>query len=111
MSSMKKFDPANRRSYNLNNQNRKDYKPRRFKKRDGNNTLQGTVVYLREGETADNLIKRFKKIVELAGIMRELKKREYYLSPAQKKKDKRKKAAKRARKEAKRGKGNFSDRE
>lgn len=106
---MRKFDPANRKSFNSNG--KKDFKHRRFKRQDRQGGNQGTVVYLRDGETSDNLIRRFKKIVELAGIMKELKRREYYLSPSQKKKEKRKKAAKRARKEAKRGQFNSPDRE
>lgn len=106
---MRKFDSTNKKSFN--GQQKRDYKPRRFRKHEHNNTLQGTVVFLRDGESAESLIKRFKKMVELAGVMRELKKREYYLSPSQKKKDKRKKAAKRARKEAKKVKVHSTDRE
>jgi small subunit ribosomal protein S21 len=73
---------------------------RRFNRNDTD--VVGTAVALREGESPESLIRRFKKTVEMAGIMRELKRREHHLSPSEKKKDKRKKALKRQRKEAKR---------
>lgn len=108
---MRKFDPANRKSFNSGGHGKKEFRPRRFKKPERSGGFQGTAVYLREGESPESLIRRFKKIVELAGVMKELKRREHYLSPSQKKKEKRKKAAKRARKEAKRGQFNSPDRE
>lgn len=107
---MRKFDSTNRRSFN-SNAPKKDFKSRRFRRPERNNNIQGTVVHLREGESSESLIRRFKKIVELSGVMRELKKREHYLSPSQKRKEKRKKALKRARKEAKKVAPNFQDRE
>jgi len=37
-------------------------------------------VYLRDGETADSLLRRFQRNVQVSGIMREVKARRYYLS-------------------------------
>lgn len=65
------------------------------------NTFNGCKVVRRENESNENLIRRFKKLVEQAGITRELKSREFYMSTAQKKRDKKKKALKRLRKNAK----------
>ena len=66
------------------------------------NSFTGRAVKLRNNESVDNLLRRFKKKVEQAGILKEIKKREYYLSPSQKKREKRKKALKRRRKLEKR---------
>lgn len=66
------------------------------------NSFRGRSVKLREGESVDGLMRRFKKIVEQSGVMRELKRREYYLTKTQKKKEKHKKALKRLRKLEKR---------
>ena len=49
-------------------------------------------------EDNDHLMKRFKRVVENSGVMSELKKREFYQSKGQKKRDKIVKAQKRARK-------------
>ena len=55
-------------------------------------------VVIRKNETVEDLIKRFKKKVVAEGIMTELKRREYYLSPSQKRKEKSKQAQKKLRK-------------
>lgn len=104
---MRKFDPSAKRSFNSNNK----FKHKRFRRHDRTNEVQGTAVALRDGEHPEALIRRFKKLVELSGIMKELKRREFYLSPSQKRKDKRKRALKRARKEAKRSGFSATDRE
>lgn len=57
-------------------------------------------VKARKGEPVEVLIRRFQRSVEQAGIMRELKRRAYYMSPSEKKKEKRKLAEKRRRKES-----------
>ena len=54
-------------------------------------------VIKRKDESFDSLMKRFKKKVEADGIMRELRKREFYLSPAQKRRAKSAEAQKRKR--------------
>jgi small subunit ribosomal protein S21 len=55
-------------------------------------------VKIRKDEDINRAIRRFKRKVEREGIMRELKKRRYYLKPSEKKKVKRALAAKRKRK-------------
>ena len=57
-------------------------------------------VKAKKNEKPESLIRRFQRAVEQAGIMKELKKRKYYLSPSEKRKEKRKAAEKRRRKEA-----------
>lgn len=60
-------------------------------------------VKAQEGEDFERLLKRFKKEVEKAGILSELKKREFYEKPSEKKKRRlkaaRRRAMKRVRKE------------
>jgi small subunit ribosomal protein S21 len=55
-------------------------------------------VKVKPGEDFNRAFRRFKRAVENEGIMRELKKRQYYLKPSAAKKAKRKLAAKRRRK-------------
>jgi small subunit ribosomal protein S21 len=59
-------------------------------------------VKAKKNERFESLMRRFQRAVEQAGIMRELKKRKYYMSPSEKKKEKRKQAEKRRRKESRR---------
>lgn len=61
-----------------------------------------TKVTVREGETPDRAIKRFKRKVEQAGILKEVRKREHYLKPSVKAKLKARAAEARARKREKR---------
>ncbi len=60
-------------------------------------------VKAQDGEDFERLLKRFKKEVEKAGILSELKKREFYEKPSEKRKRRlkaaRRRAMKRARKE------------
>ena len=60
-----------------------------------------TEVRVRENESIDSAIRRFKKLCEKAGILAELRKREHYEKPSVKRKKKliaaRKRALKRAR--------------
>ena len=55
-------------------------------------------VVARKNEDVESLIKRFKKKVVAEGILTELRKREYYLSPSEKRKEKSKQAQKKLRK-------------
>ena len=55
-------------------------------------------VIKKPGESAESLIKRFKKQVVKDGILMDVKKKSYYLSPAQKKREKHKLALKRMKK-------------
>lgn len=62
-----------------------------------------TKVTVYEGESFDNAIRRFRKSVERAGILRDVKKHEVYEKPSEKKKRRlimaRKKELKRQREE------------
>lgn len=58
-----------------------------------NNGKGGIVVYKRDNEDFELLLKRFKKKVNNSGILKELKNSTYYLKPSQKLKRKRKEAA------------------
>lgn len=90
----------------MNRYNKKDrnYKGKKYNKGGRRNDgprpvkLRGLVVTPYENESADHMIKRFKRLVDNSGIMRELKKREYHLSPSQKRREKKKRALKRLRK-------------
>ncbi len=53
-------------------------------------------VRVRDGESFENALKRFKKQCEKAGILSEIRKREYYEKPSVKKKKKALAAKKRA---------------
>lgn len=46
------------------------------------------VVKIKEGESFENALRRFKKICERAGILAEVRKREHYVKPSVKKKRK-----------------------
>jgi small subunit ribosomal protein S21 len=61
-----------------------------------------TKVTVREGEAVERALKRFKRKVEQAGILKEVKKRKVYLKPSVKARVKSRAAAARARKQAKR---------
>jgi small subunit ribosomal protein S21 len=93
---MKKYNATNQR------QGKTDYKRQgKNNKRRRNEVLGGTrgrFVTLRAGESTDQLIKRFKRVVESSGVLKELRQREYYLSPSQKIREKKKRALKRLRK-------------
>lgn len=52
-------------------------------------------VKIREGESFEQALRRFKKLCEKAGILSELRKREYYEKPSMKKKKKKAQAKKR----------------
>lgn len=69
---------------------------KRQTKREGD--PEGLAVRLRDGESADSLIKRFKWMVEGSGLLRDLKEKEFAQSPSEKRKAKERKAAKRRRK-------------
>lgn len=55
------------------------------------------TVIVREGEYLEKALKRFKKKVEAAGILKESRKREAYLKPSVQKKEKKRIAEKRRR--------------
>ncbi|HVP69009.1 MAG TPA: 30S ribosomal protein S21 [Anaeromyxobacteraceae bacterium] len=59
-----------------------------------------TGVRVKEGESFENALKRFKKQCEKAGILSEVRKREHYEKPSVKRKKKALAAKKRAMKKA-----------
>jgi len=59
-------------------------------------------VKVRKNEDVNRAIKRFKRKVEASGIMRDAKRKRYYMKPGEAKKVKRKMAEKRRRKTQKR---------
>lgn|GEM_PF-5109525 len=77
-----------------------DNKGRRFFRRRSRNEDDSFAVkvVLRDGETADSLVKRFKWAVEASGILKEVRDREYAMAPSEKAKFKQRRAAKRRKK-------------
>jgi small subunit ribosomal protein S21 len=61
-----------------------------------------TAVVVRDGESFESALKRFKKLCEKTGILSEIKKREYFEKPSVKRKKKMLAAKKRAMKKLKR---------
>ncbi len=59
-----------------------------------------TQVLVRDGEPVEKALRRFKKKVEAAGILKDVRRREYYLKPSIRKKEKRRAADKRRRRSA-----------
>ena len=59
-------------------------------------------VMVKEGESLERALKRFKKKVESAGILKDVRKREHYLKPSVRKKEKMRSAEKRRRRAANR---------
>jgi small subunit ribosomal protein S21 len=62
-----------------------------------------TEVRVKEGESIEAALKRFKKATEKAGILSEIRKREHYEKPSVKKKKKAIAAKKRASKKLRKG--------
>lgn len=61
--------------------------------------FSGTTVVLREGETPESLLKRFKKKVQKAGIEKEMYQRSFYEKPSVRKRRKRMENIRRMRRE------------
>jgi len=59
-------------------------------------------VVVKEGEPFEKALKRFKKKVEAAGILKEVRRREHYLKPSIRRKEKQRAAEKRRRRSASR---------
>jgi small subunit ribosomal protein S21 len=49
---------------------------------------QSTAVKVKDGESFESALRRFKKMCERAGILSEIRKREHYEKPSEKKKRK-----------------------
>ena len=54
-------------------------------------------VIIREGESQDSLLRRFQRMVQMSGILREVKTHRYFLSKGEKARLKAQKSAKRRR--------------
>lgn len=54
-------------------------------------------VEVRDGEAIDDALRRFKRQCERNGVLQEIKKREFYISPSMKKKQKLNEAIRKAR--------------
>lgn len=61
-----------------------------------------TKVVVKDGEPFEKALKRFKKKVEAAGILKEVRRRECYLKPSIRRKEKQRSAEKRRRRSANR---------
>ena len=59
-----------------------------------------TQVMVRDDKPVEKALRRFKKKVEAAGILKDVRRREYYLKPSIRKKEKRRAAEKRRRRSA-----------
>ncbi len=59
-----------------------------------------TFVSARDGEHVDKLLRRFRKKVDAAGILKDARRHEYYLKPSVRKKQKQAAAAKRRKRSA-----------
>lgn len=73
-----------------------------FKRKPREPDPAGLAVALRDGESTESLLRRFKRMVDNSGILREVRERESYVGPSQAKIVKRRKAAKRRAKAASR---------
>lgn len=60
------------------------------------------TVYARDGEPVEKLLQRFKKKVEASGILKEVRKHEYFMKPSDARKHKRAAAEKRRRRSERR---------
>ena len=59
-----------------------------------------TKVVVKDGEPLEKALKRFKKKVEAAGILKDVRKREHYIKPSVRRKEKQLAADKRRRRSA-----------
>ena len=59
--------------------------------------IMSLEVTIREGETQDSLLRRFQRMVQMAGILREAKSHRYFLSKREAARLKAKKSARRRR--------------
>ena len=76
---------------------------KRMVAREGGEVQPMPGVRVKEGESFENAMKRFKKQCEKAGILSEIRKREHYEKPSVKRKKKALAAKKRALKKARKG--------
>lgn len=73
------------------NRNKSNFKPRQFsnsynkKPNQGFKQPEGLAVALRDGEDINKALRRLKKKLERANLMKELRDRQYYVKPSEKK--------------------------
>lgn len=94
---MQKYNRGKINNENSNNNYKKSWR-KGGRKRHSRPHVKGLAVIPYEGENIESVLRRFKKVVDSAGIMKELKNREFYMSKSQKIREKKKKALKRLRK-------------
>lgn len=95
---MQKYNRGKRSQDNYKNKDNKNWKDKKRRKNYKQKEIKGLAVVPYENESIERVIKRFKKVVDSAGIMRELKRREFHMSKSQKRREKKKRALKRLRK-------------
>lgn len=82
------------KNYNRNRPNFRQFNNQdgpRFKKYDGPKPT-GLQVFVRDGEDISKAIRKLKKKVEAAGILKELREREYYTKPSARRREAKKAA-------------------
>lgn len=67
------------------------------------------IIRIREGESFESAVRRFKRFCEKAGILSELRKREHYEKPSVRRKKKKIAARKRALKKTRKDTGFFRE--
>lgn len=72
-------------NWQFNNDNRRNNTKKEFDKKP-----QGLQVFVRDGEDINRALRKLKKKVESAGILKELRDRQYYQKPSEKKRKARK---------------------
>ena len=73
----------NRNKSNWHFQNNNNNRSNRFKKDQGPKP-QGLQVFVRDGEDVSKALRKLKKKVENAGILKEIRDRQYYQKPSEK---------------------------
>jgi small subunit ribosomal protein S21 len=73
------------KSYNKNRQNfNNKFDNNRFRKDDNRPKPQGLQVFVREGEDISKALRKLKKKVEAAGILKDLRDKQFYEKPSEK---------------------------
>lgn len=70
----------NRQNFNFNPEN----KGKNFKKKENYQQAQGLQVFVRDGEDINRALRKLKKKIERAGILKEIRDRQYYQKPSEK---------------------------
>ena len=70
----------NRQNFNFNPEN----KGKNFNKKENYQREQGLQVFVRDGEDINRALRKLKKKIERAGILKEIRDRQYYQKPSEK---------------------------